>query len=144
MNSTVKTVVFWLVILLSAIVLWQVVKMGGGGQKEKEINFSQFMTDVDQGNIKEVTVTGENSLTGIATADGGGKTISFTVKVEGNKITLNVSVGENAATLTATKKATEGKDAATVEGTYEGQFAPEGQKTFSVELIIKRIKPADK
>jgi cell division protease FtsH len=57
-NSTVKTVVFWLVILLSAIVLWQVVKMGGGGQKEKEINFSQFMTDVDQGNIKEVTVTG--------------------------------------------------------------------------------------
>ena len=58
MNSTVKTVVFWLVILLSAIVLWQVVKMGGGGQKEKEINFSQFMTDVDQGNIKEVTVSG--------------------------------------------------------------------------------------
>ncbi len=58
MNSTVKTVVFWLVILLSAIVLWQVVKMGGGGQKEKEINFSQFMTDVDQGNIKEVTLTG--------------------------------------------------------------------------------------
>src|SRR5438874_1146912 len=44
--------------LLSAIVLWQVVKMGGGGQKEKEINFSQFMTDVDQGNIKEVTLTG--------------------------------------------------------------------------------------
>src|SRR2546430_8632537 len=32
--------------------------MGGGGQKEKEINFSQFMTDVDQGNIKEVTLTG--------------------------------------------------------------------------------------
>ncbi|HEU0174136.1 MAG TPA: hypothetical protein VFV58_07710 [Blastocatellia bacterium] len=94
--------------------------------------------------VKEVTVTGENRLTGIATADGGGKTISFTVKVEGNKITLNVSVGENAATLTATKKATEGKDAATVEGTYEGQTAPEGQKTFPVELIIKRIKPADK
>jgi hypothetical protein len=44
----------------------------------------------------------------------------------------------------AHKKATEGKDAATVEGTYEGQFAPEGQKTFPVELIIKRIKPADK
>src|SRR5216110_1474822 len=32
--------------------------MGGGGQKEKEINFSQFMTDVDQGNIKHVTLTG--------------------------------------------------------------------------------------
>src|SRR5213082_447604 len=32
--------------------------MGGGGQKEKENNFSQFMTDVDQGNIKEVTLSG--------------------------------------------------------------------------------------
>src|SRR5213596_3357953 len=32
--------------------------MGGGGQKEKEINFSQFMMDVEQGNIKEVTLTG--------------------------------------------------------------------------------------
>ena len=94
--------------------------------------------------VKEVTVTGENSLTGIATADGGGMTLSFTVKVEENKITLNASDGEKAATLTATKKATEGKGAATVEGTYEGQFVAGGQKTFPVEIIIKRIKPADK
>ena len=58
MNSTVKTVVFWLVILLSAFLLWQVVKAGSSGQKEKEVNFSQFMTDVDQGQVKEVTITG--------------------------------------------------------------------------------------
>ncbi len=58
MNSTVKTVVFWLVIVLSAFLLWQVVKAGGGGQKEKEVNFSQFMSDVDKGNVKEVTIIG--------------------------------------------------------------------------------------
>ncbi|HUK25064.1 MAG TPA: ATP-dependent zinc metalloprotease FtsH [Terriglobales bacterium] len=58
MNSTVKTVVFWVVILLSAFLLWQVVKAGTAGQKEKEINFSEFMSDVDQGNVKEVTITG--------------------------------------------------------------------------------------
>ncbi len=58
MNSTVKTVVFWLVIVLSAFLLWEVVKQGSAGPKEKEINFSQFMTDVDQGNVKEVTITG--------------------------------------------------------------------------------------
>ena len=59
MNSTVKTVVFWVVILLSAFMLWQfVVKAGSTGQKEKEVNFSQFMTGVDQGNVKEVTITG--------------------------------------------------------------------------------------
>jgi cell division protease FtsH len=57
-NSTVKTVVFWLVIVLSAFLLWQVVKAGGAGQKEREVNFSQFMTDVDQGNVKEVTISG--------------------------------------------------------------------------------------
>ena len=59
MNSTVKTVVFWLVIVLSAFLLWQVVKAGQSGQKEKEVNFSQFLADVDQGNVKEVTITGQ-------------------------------------------------------------------------------------
>jgi cell division protease FtsH len=57
-NSTVKTVVFWLVIVLSAVLLWQVVQSGRGAQKDKEVNFSQFMGDVDQGNVKEVTVIG--------------------------------------------------------------------------------------
>ena len=94
--------------------------------------------------VKEVTVTGENSLTGIATAEPGGEAISFTVKVEGNKITCNASAGDRAATLTATKKAIDGKLTATVEGTYEGQFVVEGQNNFPVEIIIKRAKPADK
>ena len=58
MNSTVKTVVFWVVILLSAVLLWEVVRAGSSGQKDAEINFSQFMTDVDQGNVREVTITG--------------------------------------------------------------------------------------
>ena len=58
MNSTVKTVGFWLVIVLSVFLLWQVVKAGSSGQKEAEVNFSQFMADVDQGTVKEVTITG--------------------------------------------------------------------------------------
>ena len=60
MNSTVKTVVFWLVILLSALLLWQVVKTGQSGQKDKEINFSELrLTDVDDGNVKDVTINGQ-------------------------------------------------------------------------------------
>ena len=59
MNSTVKTVVFWLGIVLSAFLLWQVMKAGSAGQKDKEVNFSQFLTDVDQGNVKEVTITAQ-------------------------------------------------------------------------------------
>ena len=59
MNSTVKTVVFWLVIGISALLLWQVIKMGRDGQKDKIVNFSQFLSDVDQGNVKEVTILGQ-------------------------------------------------------------------------------------
>jgi len=57
-NSTVKTVVFWVVIGLSALLLWTVIQQGRGGQKDSEINFSQFLSDVDQGNVHEVTVDG--------------------------------------------------------------------------------------
>ncbi len=59
MNSTVKTVVFWLVIVISAILLWQVVRTSSTGQKEKPINFSEFLTEVDQGNVSEVTITAQ-------------------------------------------------------------------------------------
>ncbi|HYX67998.1 MAG TPA: ATP-dependent zinc metalloprotease FtsH [Terriglobales bacterium] len=58
MNSTVKTVIFWLVIVLSGVLLWQVVKAGGNGPKEREINFSDFLASVDQGNVQEVVVNG--------------------------------------------------------------------------------------
>jgi cell division protease FtsH len=57
-NSTVKTVAFWLVIGLSALLLWEVIQQGRGGQKDKEVNFSQFMGDVDQGKVHEVLVDG--------------------------------------------------------------------------------------
>jgi len=57
-NSTVKTVVFWVVIALSGALLWTVIQQGRSGQKEAEINFSQFMSDVDQGKVHEVTVDG--------------------------------------------------------------------------------------
>ena len=59
MNSTAKTVVFWVLIVVSAILLWQlVVRAGGAGLPESEIDFSAFLNHVDQGNVKEVTITG--------------------------------------------------------------------------------------
>ena len=60
MNSTVKTVVFWLVIVLAGVLLWQVVKGANSGAKEREINYSQFMSFVDQNNVSEVTVVGND------------------------------------------------------------------------------------
>jgi cell division protease FtsH len=57
-NSTVKTVLFWLLIGVSALLLWEVVKSSRDSQKDKEVNFSQFMSDVDQGHVREVSVDG--------------------------------------------------------------------------------------
>ncbi|MGA9645615.1 MAG: ATP-dependent zinc metalloprotease FtsH [Candidatus Korobacteraceae bacterium] len=59
MNSTVKTVVFWLVIVLSGVLLWQVVKAGSSSPKQREINLSEFLSQVDQSNVTEVTMTGQ-------------------------------------------------------------------------------------
>ena len=59
MNSTVKTVLFWAVIMVSAFLLWQVVRTGGNSQKDKEVNLSQFWSDVNQGIVREVTISGQ-------------------------------------------------------------------------------------
>ena len=58
MNSTVKTVLFWLLIGVSALLLWEVVKSARDGQKDAELNVTTFMGDLDSGNVRELTVNG--------------------------------------------------------------------------------------
>jgi cell division protease FtsH len=57
-NSTVKTVLFWVMILVAAVLLWRVVQMTTGGPKEAEATFSEFQQKVDQGLVKEVNING--------------------------------------------------------------------------------------
>jgi cell division protease FtsH len=49
---------FWLLIAISAFLLWEVVKGARDGQKDAEINVSQFMTDVEHDNLRDLTVNG--------------------------------------------------------------------------------------
>ncbi len=56
MNSTVKTAVFWVVMLCTAILLWQVVRTGKG-PGEKQFNYSEFRQQVLEGRVSSVTVT---------------------------------------------------------------------------------------
>lgn len=56
MNSTVKTIVFWVFILACLILLWQIVQKSTGTKHNKEISFSQFMQDAQAGKIADVTV----------------------------------------------------------------------------------------
>ena len=64
MNSTVKTVVFWVVMLATALLLWQVVKTGSPSSRERELSFTDFITNIEQGNISEVTIFGNNEVRG--------------------------------------------------------------------------------
>jgi cell division protease FtsH len=58
-NSTVKTVIFWLVIVISAFLLWQVVRTGSSGSKVADVPFSQFLAEVDQGQVQDVTINAQ-------------------------------------------------------------------------------------
>jgi len=62
-NSTVKTAVFWVVLLCTAILLWKVVQQGSAG-KDKALNFTEFYHEVKAGNVQEVTITNSNQVVG--------------------------------------------------------------------------------
>lgn len=63
MNSTVRLVVFWLVITTSAFLLWQVVRNGSTSPKQPEIGYSEFLAGVESGKVEEITLAG-NHLNG--------------------------------------------------------------------------------
>ncbi len=58
MNSTVKTIIFWVFIFACLVLLWQVFQKSGGMGKDQEISFSQFMQDAQAGKISDVTLMG--------------------------------------------------------------------------------------
>ncbi|HTV06994.1 MAG TPA: ATP-dependent zinc metalloprotease FtsH [Acidobacteriaceae bacterium] len=61
MNSTVKQIVFWVFIFACLIVLWRVFQTGTGSGKEKEISFSEFLQDAQQGQVTDVTINGNDA-----------------------------------------------------------------------------------
>ena len=57
MNSTVKTIIFWVFIFACLILLWQVFQKGTGSGHDQELSFSSFLQDAQQGQLSEVTIT---------------------------------------------------------------------------------------
>jgi cell division protease FtsH len=59
MDQMVKKLVYWFVILVSAIVLWQVVRTSrGSGPNLPEVSYSQFLSEVDAGTVAKIRVSG--------------------------------------------------------------------------------------
>lgn len=59
MSKTIKTVIFWLVIFVSAILLWQVVRAAPQTAGD-EISYSRFLSAVEAGNVDNVTIDGQH------------------------------------------------------------------------------------
>ena len=56
MNSTVRTILFWLLMILVAVVLWKMASTGGQSVYEDEPNYTNFLAKVQGGNVKDVTI----------------------------------------------------------------------------------------
>ena len=57
MNRGIKTILFWLVVLITAVLLWQVVRSSSEG-RNPEISYSRFLSEVEAGNVATVTIAG--------------------------------------------------------------------------------------
>src|ERR1700723_2723167 len=68
-NSTVKTIIFWVFILACLVLLWQIVQKSTGVGHDREISFSQFMQDAQQAKIGDVTVINNSEVRGHYASD---------------------------------------------------------------------------
>jgi cell division protease FtsH len=58
-NSTVKTIMFWVFILICLVLLWSVVQRGTiGAGKDTEINYSELYDKVTQGLVQDAQIQG--------------------------------------------------------------------------------------
>ncbi len=55
-SSTVKTILFWMSIVLLGVMLWKLVSANGGQAREDQPSYSEFMAKVEAGEVKELTM----------------------------------------------------------------------------------------
>ncbi len=56
MNSTAKTILFWISIVFLGVMLWKLVSANGQAAREDTPSYSEFIAKVDEGDVKEVTM----------------------------------------------------------------------------------------
>ena len=67
MNSAVKNIIFWVVMAVTALLIWAVVK-SSTGERVTEVTFTAFMNDINKDNVKDVTIVG-TEVTGVLKKD---------------------------------------------------------------------------
>ena len=71
MNSTLKSLLFWMVLIVVGVLIWQFSTQFQ--RADTPITFSKFLQSVEKGEVQSVTITG-NEITGVLTGalDGNG------------------------------------------------------------------------
>ena len=67
MSSTLKSLMFWMVLVVVAVVVWNFSTKFQ--TRERSVPFSDFMADVEAGKVDKVTITGQE-VTGSYRAGG--------------------------------------------------------------------------
>jgi cell division protease FtsH len=62
LNSTVRQIIFWIVIICGALLLYRVVYMGGGA-KEQQLDYTNFVDKINAKQIKKATIE-DTQITG--------------------------------------------------------------------------------
>ncbi|MBZ5668120.1 MAG: ATP-dependent zinc metalloprotease FtsH [Acidobacteriia bacterium] len=57
MNSAVKNIIFWIVMAVTALLIWAVVK-SSTGERVRDLTLTEFTTEVNKDNIRDVTIVG--------------------------------------------------------------------------------------
>ena len=57
MNSAVKNIIFWVVMAVTALLIWAVVK-SSTGERVQDLTFTQFTNEVNKDNVRDVTIAG--------------------------------------------------------------------------------------
>ncbi|MBM3727773.1 MAG: ATP-dependent metallopeptidase FtsH/Yme1/Tma family protein [Acidobacteria bacterium] len=73
MNSNVKQAIFWVVLISIAVLLWAVMNINRP-KSEQQLTFTEFMREVKNGTVKEITIAG-NEVRGKFNNDAGLKTL---------------------------------------------------------------------
>ena len=55
MNSNIKTLIFWVILIVVAVFLFAVVR-SGNSPKEQTLTFTEFLDKVKGGEVKDVTI----------------------------------------------------------------------------------------
>ncbi len=57
MNSAVKNIIFWVVMAVTALLIWAVVR-NSTGDHVRDLTFTEFMTEVNKDSVHDVTISG--------------------------------------------------------------------------------------